>query len=76
MLLTPDVAGYIVVGLLLAWLAFGVHIGVALGLAGFIGIYLTVGPDAAAALPATLTPTRPTPRSVFLRVIPRSSMAS
>ena len=49
MLLTPDVAGYIVVGLLLAWLAFGVHIGVALGLAGFIGIYLTVGPDAAAA---------------------------
>ena len=32
-----------------SWLAFGVHIGVALGLAGFIGIYLTVGPDAAAA---------------------------
>ena len=49
MLLAPDVAGYIVVGLLLLWLAFGVHIGVALGLAGFIGIYLTVGPDAAAA---------------------------
>ena len=49
MLLTPEVAGYIVVGLLLVWLAFGVHIGVALGLAGFIGIYLTVGPDAAAA---------------------------
>jgi len=48
-LLAPDVAGYIVVGLLLLWLAFGVHIGVALGLAGFIGIYLTVGPDAAAA---------------------------
>jgi C4-dicarboxylate transporter, DctM subunit len=49
MLLAPDEAGYIVVGLLLLWLAFGVHIGVALGLAGFIGIYLTVGPDAAAA---------------------------
>ena len=49
MLLAPDVAGYIVVGLLLLWLAFGAHIGVALGLAGFIGIYLTVGPDAAAA---------------------------
>src|SRR6185503_11151641 len=49
MQLAPDVAGYIVVGLLLLWLAFGVHIGVALGLAGFIGIYLTVGPDAAAA---------------------------
>jgi tripartite ATP-independent transporter DctM subunit len=48
-LLTPDVAGIIVLALLLAWLAFGVHIGVALGLAGFIGIYLTVGPDAAAA---------------------------
>ena len=49
MLLEPNVAGYIVVGLLLVWLAFGVHIGVALGLAGFIGIWLTVGPDAAAA---------------------------
>ena len=47
--LAPDVAGLIVVGLLLVWLAFGAHIGVALGLAGFIGIYLTVGPDAAAA---------------------------
>lgn len=46
-LLTPEVAGYIVVGTLLVWLALGVHIGVALGLAGFIGIYLTVGPDAA-----------------------------
>jgi C4-dicarboxylate transporter, DctM subunit len=40
-------AGYIVVGTLLVWLALGVHIGVALGLCGFIGIYLTVGPDAA-----------------------------
>ena len=49
MLLAPDVAGLIVVAFLLAWLALGVHIGVALGLAGFIGIYLTVGPDAAAA---------------------------
>ena len=48
-LLSPEVAGYIVVGLLLLWLALGVHIGVALGLAGFIGIYLTVGPDAALA---------------------------
>lgn len=47
--LAPDVAGVIVGGLLLLWLALGVHIGVALGLAGFIGIYLTVGPDAAAA---------------------------
>jgi C4-dicarboxylate transporter DctM subunit len=47
--LAPDVAGLIVVTLLVVWLAFGVHIGVALGLAGFIGIYLSVGPDAAAA---------------------------
>ena len=46
-LLTPEVAGYIVVGLLLLWLSLGVHIGVALGLAGFLGILLTVGPDAA-----------------------------
>ena len=42
-LLSPEVAGYIVVGLLIVWLALGVHIGVALGLAGFLGIYLTVG---------------------------------
>jgi len=46
-LLAPEVAGYIVVGLLLIWLALGVHIGVALGLSGFLGIFLTVGPDAA-----------------------------
>src|SRR5947207_2473678 len=49
MLLAPDVAGYIVVSLLIVWLALGVHIGVALGLAGFLGIYLTVGLDAASA---------------------------
>ena len=46
-LLTPEVAGYIVIGQLLVWLALGAHIGVALGLSGFLGIYLTVGPDAA-----------------------------
>ena len=46
-LLTPEVAGYIVGGQLLIWLALGAHIGVALGLSGFLGIYLTVGPDAA-----------------------------
>ncbi|OFZ88155.1 MAG: hypothetical protein A2W21_13635 [Betaproteobacteria bacterium RBG_16_66_20] len=40
-------AGYIVGGQLLIWLALGAHIGVALGLSGFLGIYLTVGPDAA-----------------------------
>lgn len=48
-MLTVQLAGYIVVGMLVVWLALGVHIGVALGLAGFLGIYLTVGPDAAAA---------------------------
>lgn len=48
-LLSPQVAGIIVVALLLLWLTLGVHIGVALGLCGFIGIFLTVGPDAAMA---------------------------
>jgi tripartite ATP-independent transporter DctM subunit len=48
-LLEASTAGYIVVSLLIVWLALGVHIGVALGLAGFLGIYLTVGHDAAAA---------------------------
>jgi C4-dicarboxylate transporter, DctM subunit len=67
-LLTPDVAGYIVVSLLIVSLALGVHIGVALGLAGFLGIYLTVGPDAAgaqlAAIPFSTT------NSFTLAVIP------
>ena len=67
-LLSPEVAGYIVVGLLLAWLALGVHIGVALGLAGFIGIFLTVGPDAALAQIATLP--FGTTNSFALAVIP------
>jgi tripartite ATP-independent transporter DctM subunit len=67
-LLSPEVAGYIVVGLLLLWLALGVHIGVALGLAGFIGIYLTVGPDAALAQIATIPFT--TTNSFALAVIP------
>ena len=46
-LLSPELTGVIVVSLLLVWLALGAHIGVALGLAGFLGIYLSVGPDAA-----------------------------
>ncbi len=58
-LLTPEVAGYIVISLLIVSLALGTHIGVALGLAGFLGIYLTVGPDAAfaqlAAIPFSTT---------------------
>lgn len=46
-LLSPELTGIIVVSLLLVWLALGAHIGVALGLAGFLGIFLSVGPDAA-----------------------------
>ena len=46
-LLSPELTGVIVVALLLVWLALGAHIGVALGLAGFLGIFLSVGPDAA-----------------------------
>jgi tripartite ATP-independent transporter DctM subunit len=67
-LLSPEVAGYIVVSLLLLWLALGVHIGVALGLAGFLGIYLTVGPDAALAQLATIPFS--TTNSFALAVIP------
>jgi C4-dicarboxylate transporter, DctM subunit len=67
-LLTPEVAGYVIVGLLLLSLALGAHIGVALGLFGFLGIYLTVGPDAAfaqlAAIPFGTT------NSFALAVIP------
>ncbi len=67
-LLSPEVAGYVVVTLLLVCLAMGVHIGVALGLFGFLGIYLTVGPDAAfaqlAAIPFGTT------NSFALAVIP------
>jgi len=48
-LLSAQAAGEIVIPFLIVCLALGVHIGVALGLAGFIGILLTVGPDAAGA---------------------------
>jgi C4-dicarboxylate transporter, DctM subunit len=67
-LLSPQVAGWIVLGLLLLWLTLGVHIGVALGLAGFIGIYLTVGPDAALAQISTIPFS--TTNSFTLAVIP------
>ena len=46
-LLSPEITGIVVVSLLMVWLFLGAHIGVALGLAGFLGIYLSVGPDAA-----------------------------
>jgi tripartite ATP-independent transporter DctM subunit len=67
-LLSPQVAGWIVLGLLLLWLTLGVHIGVALGLTGFIGIYLTVGPDAALAQIGTIPFS--TTNSFALAVIP------
>ena len=67
-MLTPQAAGYIVVSFLIVCLAIGVHIGVALGLAGFLGIYLTVGPDAAAAQLAAIPFS--TTNSFTLAVIP------
>ena len=67
-LLSPETTGIVVVSLLLIWLVLGAHIGVALGLAGFLGIYLSVGPDAAfaqiAAIPFGTT------NSFSLAVIP------
>ena len=67
-LLSPEVAGYVVVGQLLVWLALGAHIGVALGFSGFLGIFLTVGPDAAFAQLATIPFS--TTNSFTLAVIP------
>lgn len=67
-ILSPAEAGVLVVGLLFASLALGVHIGVALGLCGFIGIYLSVGPDAAFAQLATIP--FGTTNSFTLAVIP------
>ena len=67
-LLSPETTGIVVFSLLLVWLVLGAHIGVALGLAGFLGIYLSVGPDAAfaqiAAIPFGTT------NSFSLAVIP------
>jgi len=65
---SPGEAGVIVAGLLFVWLALGVHIGVALGFCGFIGIYLSVGPDAAFAQLATIPFS--TTNSFDLAVIP------
>jgi C4-dicarboxylate transporter, DctM subunit len=53
-LLSATVAGWVVIPFLLFMLAAGVHIGVALGIAGFLGIFLTVGPDAAGAQMAAI----------------------
>jgi len=46
-MLSAEVTGWLVLGLLILSLTLGAHIGVALGLAGFLGIFLSVGPDAA-----------------------------
>ncbi len=67
-MISVELAGYIVIGLLLLSLALGVHIGVALGLAGFLGIFLTVGLDAAAAQLGTIPFS--TTNSFTLAVIP------
>jgi C4-dicarboxylate transporter DctM subunit len=46
-MLSAEMTGWLVFGLLILSLVLGAHIGVALGLAGFLGIFLSVGPDAA-----------------------------
>jgi C4-dicarboxylate transporter DctM subunit len=46
-MLSAEVTGWLVFGLVILSLILGAHIGVALGLAGFLGIFLSVGPDAA-----------------------------
>src|SRR3546814_14427645 len=66
--LDPVTAGIIVGAVLFVLLALGVHIGVSLGLSGFLGIYLTIGPDAALAQLATIPFS--TTNSFDLAVIP------
>ena len=46
-MLDPGITGIIVTVLLLASLAAGIHIGVALGLSGLLGMFLAIGPEAA-----------------------------
>ena len=53
-MLDPVTAGVLVAILLFVLLAAGVHIGVSLGLGGILGIYLTIGPQAAWAQLATI----------------------
>ncbi len=67
-MLDPATTGVIAVVFLFAALAVGVHIGVALGLSGLLGMYLAIGPDAAlgqiATIPFSIT------NSFTLAVIP------
>ena len=67
-MLDPATAGIIVMVLLFAALAAGVHIGVALGLGGILGMYLAIGPDAALGQLATVPFS--TTNSFTLAVIP------
>jgi tripartite ATP-independent transporter DctM subunit len=67
-LLDPATAGFIVTALLFVVLAAGVHIGVALGLGGVLGMYLAIGPDAAFGQLATVPFS--TTNSFTLAVIP------
>ena len=67
-MLDPATAGIIVMALLFLALAAGVHIGVALGLGGVLGIYLAIGPDAALGQIATIPFS--TTNSFTLAVIP------
>jgi len=67
-LLDPATTGVIVTALLFLMLAAGVHIGVALGLGGLLGMYLAIGPDAALGQIATIPFS--TTNSFTLAVIP------
>jgi len=67
-LLDPATTGAVVSVLLLLMLGLGVHIGVALGLGGILGIYLAIGPHAAWAQLATVPFS--TTNSFTLAVIP------
>jgi tripartite ATP-independent transporter DctM subunit len=67
-LLDPTTTGVVVTALLFVALAAGVHIGVALGLGGLLGMYLAIGPDAALGQIATIPFS--TTNSFTLAVIP------
>jgi len=66
--LDPATTGVVVAIMLFGLLALGVHIGIALGLGGILGIYLAIGPDAAWAQLATIPFS--TTNSFDLAVIP------
>lgn len=67
-MLDPGTTGIIVMAMMAFMLAVGVHIGVALGLGGLLGMYLSVGPNAAWAQLATVPFS--TTNSFTLAVIP------